>query len=67
MSNSDSILGTSSGDSGSMSESSGSTSSEKGFHMDVVPDVREDLAKEVAESSLPVKVGYDWVASDVQN
>jgi len=30
--------------------------------MEVVPDVKEDPPEEIAESSLPTKVEYKWVA-----
>ena len=55
-------MGTGSRDNDLMSESSGFVSSERGMHMDVVLDMREDPTEEVPESSSSAKVGYDWVA-----
>jgi len=59
MSDSDSILGTSSWGNDSTSESSGFLSSKRGIYMDVVPYVREDLAEELAESNISGKIAYD--------
>jgi len=63
----DSIFGTGSMDNDSMSDLSGSVSSERGIHMEVVLDVRDDPAEEVAKSNLPAKMGYDWLAINVRN
>ena len=35
--------------------------------MEMITEVREDPLEEIAESSWPAKVGYDWVAADVRN
>jgi len=42
-----------------MSESSGYTSSEEGFHMEVIPKIREDPVEEVAKISFPMRDGYE--------
>jgi len=34
--------------------------------MEVILDTREDPPKEVTESSLPAKAGYEWVVIDVR-
>ena len=36
---------------------------EGGVQMEVIPETREDPLEEVAEISLPTKVGYEWVAT----
>jgi len=35
--------------------------------METITEVWEDPPEEIAESSWPAKVGYDWVAADVRN
>jgi len=35
--------------------------------MEKITEVREDPLEEIAESSWPMKAGYDWVAADVRN
>ena len=34
--------------------------------MEVTTEIREDLLEEIAESSLPARARYGWVAEDVR-
>jgi len=55
-----------SGSERSMYEGSGQLAGERGIPMEVIVETREDLAKEIAESSLPAKARYEWVATDMR-
>jgi len=48
-----------SGSERSMYEGSGQLAGERGIPMEVIVETREDLAKEIAESSLPAKARYE--------
>ncbi|QCD79043.1 hypothetical protein DEO72_LG1g2680 [Vigna unguiculata] len=50
----------------SMSEGSGQLAGVGRIPIEVNVETRQDSLEELAESSLPIRVGYRWVAEDVQ-
>jgi len=63
-SSSSSGSGNSSGELGN--EGSSHLAGEGGIEMEIIVDTREDPPEKVTESSLPVRVEYEWVAVDVK-
>ena len=47
-------------------EGSGQLANEGGIPIEVIVEKREDLAEEIAESSLSAKAGYKWVVVNVR-